>query len=204
MMALVVARSPILNASVLAVVLASWWVFLGAFVFRRRPPMATEARRDRTSIAGIVVQGVSFAIVWMGFRFRGPFRPLVEGSLTLQLGLGALAIALAVVSVWTTLAAVRTLGRQWSLAARLVEGHQLITVGPYRIVRHPIYTAMLGMLLATGLAASLWPLLLVATIVFFAGTRIRVRSEEKLLRETFGAEYEDYVRRVRALIPLVY
>ena len=48
--------------------------------------------------------------------------------------------------------AVRTLGKQWAMRARLVEGHQLITVGPCAYIRNPIYTGMPGMLIATGLA----------------------------------------------------
>jgi len=99
---------------------------------------------------------------------------------------------------------VRTLGKQWALAARLVEGHKLITVGPYAYVRNPIYTGMLGILIATGLAMEHW-IALIAAIVFFAvGTVIRVRSEEKLLRGAFGEEFEEYARRVPAVLPGIY
>jgi protein-S-isoprenylcysteine O-methyltransferase Ste14 len=100
--------------------------------------------------------------------------------------------------------AVKTLGKEWSLTARLVEGHQLATSGPYALVRHPIYSGMLGMLLATGLAISHWLALLAALIIFFVGTTIRVRSEEKLLREAFGEKFESYARRVRAIVPGLY
>jgi protein-S-isoprenylcysteine O-methyltransferase Ste14 len=113
-------------------------------------------------------------------------------------------MGLAVGSVWLISAAVRTLGKQWSLAARVLEGHSLITTGPYSVVRNPIYTGMFGMLLATGLAISHWIGLLLAVIVFAIGTVVRVRSEEKLLREAFGAEFEVYARRVPAVVPLPF
>ena len=100
--------------------------------------------------------------------------------------------------------AARTLGKQWALAARLVEGHELIQDGPYRFVRNPIYTGMFGMLIATGLAVTTWPLLLVATILFALGTYVRVRIEEKLLRQAFGERFEQYARKVPALIPGIY
>jgi protein-S-isoprenylcysteine O-methyltransferase Ste14 len=100
--------------------------------------------------------------------------------------------------------AVKTLGKEWSLTARLVEGHQLATSGPYAFVRHPIYTGMLGMLVSTGLAISHWAALLVALVIFFIGTTIRVRSEEKLLREAFGEQFETYARSVRAIVPGLY
>ena len=100
--------------------------------------------------------------------------------------------------------ALRTLGKEWSLTARLVEGHKLATTGPYAYVRHPIYTGMLGMLLSTGLAVSHWVAIIVALVIFFAGTIIRVRSEERLLREAFGEEFENYAQRVRAIVPGLY
>ena len=59
------------------------------------------------------------------------------------------------------------------------------------------------MLLATGLAVSHWIGLLIAIILFAVGTIIRVRSEERLLRETFGAEFDDYARKVPAVIPFL-
>ena len=102
------------------------------------------------------------------------------------------------------MAAVKTLGKEWSITARLLEGHQLATRGPYRVVRHPIYTGMFGMLLATGLTISYWFTLIFAVALFFIGTIIRVRSEEKLLREQFGVQFDAYAERVPALLPGIY
>ena len=59
------------------------------------------------------------------------------------------------------------------------------------------------MLLATGLAISHWIGLLIAIVVFAVGTAIRVRSEEKLLREAFGEEFEAYARKVPAVMPFL-
>jgi len=116
--------------------------------------------------------------------------------------LAVVTLLLVVGSVWLVTMAVQTLGKQWSLAARLVKEHQLIMAGPYRIVRHPIYTGMLGMMLATGLAISYWRVIAVALIIFLSGTLIRIRIEEKLLREKFGRSYDDYAAKVPALLPL--
>jgi protein-S-isoprenylcysteine O-methyltransferase Ste14 len=57
------------------------------------------------------------------------------------------------------------------------------------------------MLIATGMAVSRWPALVCAAIVFAAGTAIRIRAEENLLRETFGATFDEYARRVPAFLP---
>ena len=125
-------------------------------------------------------------------------------SKEIEIALSLLTMLLAIASVWFCLASIITLGRQWSLEARLVEGHKLVTEGPYSLVRNPIYTGMLGLLLATGLVVSHWIGVMIAIVVFMAGTVIRVRSEEKLLREAFGAEFEAYARDVSALIPFIF
>src|SRR5262249_50775826 len=119
-----------------------------------------------------------------------------------EIALDLLAPILSLVSGLLAGWAVRTLDRQWSYTARLVEDHQLVTRGPYGIVRHPIYTAMLGKLIATNFAFGHWLGLLIAVPVFVIGTLVRIRSEEKLLREAFGSQYEDYASRVPAFIPI--
>ena len=182
-------------------VVLSWLAFVLAFSFHQKLPSPPDKKRDPASIIGIVFQGLSYALVWI-IR-RQWLTPMFGSNRFLEIILAVVTILLAVGSVWFCSAAIRTLGVQWSLAARVVEGHKLVTQGPYSIVRNPIYTGMFGMLLATGLAVSHWIGLLLAIATFAIGTFIRVRSEERLLREMFGKEFDDYARRVRAVIPLL-
>lgn len=187
------------------VVMICWLVFAGVFLLRKKPPSPPDSKRAPSSIIGLALQGVSYAFVW-GVR-REPFTPIIAGSETRRLvaiAASVFAIGVAVFSVWLTTNAVKTLGKEWSLTARLVEGHKLATSGPYAYVRHPIYSGMLGMLMATGLAVSHWAALLAGLVVFFIGTIIRVRSEERLLRGAFGDEFESYARRVPAIVPGIY
>ena len=187
---------------VLVFVVASWFVFGILFFARKKPPAAPESKRERTAILGIVLQGASYGIVWSVHR---PFlSPIVALSKPLEIALAVFTMLVAVGSVWFVSAAIRTLGAQWSLGARLIQGHKLITAGPYRLVRNPIYTGMFGMLLVTGLAVSHWVGLLIAIVVYAAGTLVRVRSEEKLLRGAFGAEFDSYARRVPAVLPFLF
>lgn len=180
-------------------VIVLWMSFAGTFLALKKPPKAPEQKRDRTSLYGIGLQGVGYGFVWSVRRPVGG--PIVPLSRPLELALAAATLILGALSVWITVAAVRTLGKQWSYQARIVEGHRLVTEGPYRIVRNPIYSGMLGMLVATALANSHWIGLLAAVVVFWIGARIRIRSEEKLLREAFGADFNAYARRVPALVP---
>jgi protein-S-isoprenylcysteine O-methyltransferase Ste14 len=180
-----------------------WAAFAMVFLLRRKPPQPPESRRDRVAFVGIILQGCGYWVVWGSLptlRHRGFILP----SLSAQIALSVFTLALAVASVWLVAAAIRTLGKQWAVAARLIEGHRLITNGPYRFVRNPIYAGMLGMLVATGLALDDWTQILIGIVLFAIGLVIRVRSEEKLLRSAFGQEFEDYARRVPAVLPGIY
>ncbi len=186
---------------VFVVVMVCWFAFGGIFLFRRKPPSPPDQKRDPVSIAGLVLQGVSYGIV-LGLR-REAFTPF-SNSPAVSVVAAICAVMAAVGSVLLIMLAVKTLGKEWSVTARLVEGHELVVTGPYAYVRHPIYTGMLGMLLATGMAVSHWLALVAALVVFFIGTMIRVRSEEGLLREAFGEEFDNYRRRVSTIIPGLY
>ncbi|HKM45939.1 MAG TPA: isoprenylcysteine carboxylmethyltransferase family protein [Terriglobales bacterium] len=185
-------------------VIVCWWIFGLTFWLRKRPPRAREAKRDWTSLVGLLLQTAGYFCVWSFPLQRKHFLPVTPELPVVEWGLVVLSVSIAVVSVWLVNAAARRLGKQWALAARLVEGHTLIQDGPYRFVRNPIYAGMFGMLLATGLALTQWTPLLVGIALFIPGTYIRIRSEERLLREAFGSEFEAYAHRVPALIPGIY
>lgn len=181
-----------------------WIFFAGIFLLRKRLPAEPEAMRDRRATFGIALQMLAYFLVWF-HPPRTAFLPPVPALSGISgIVFAVLTISLAAASGWLLESAVRTLGKQWALAARLVEGHKLITAGPYAYVRNPIYTGMLGMLIATGLAMEHWVATIVAVVIFFAGLVIRVRTEEKLLRAAFGQEFEDYARRVPAAVPGIY
>ncbi|MBI3652301.1 MAG: isoprenylcysteine carboxylmethyltransferase family protein [Acidobacteria bacterium] len=192
----------LLPTVVFAVVCACWLVLGGAFFLLKRGDGSADRKRAPASLIGFALQLVGIAVIWL--VHRPPFTPISSTPKVLELWLAIIACALSISSAWMMLAAIRVLGRQWSLTARVIENHELITAGPYRLVRHPIYTALLAMIIASGLAQGYWWDLLLAVAVYLIGTLIRIRSEEKLLRETFGAEYEAFAHRVPALIPKLY
>jgi protein-S-isoprenylcysteine O-methyltransferase Ste14 len=117
---------------------------------------------------------------------------------TLYIGLVGLAIQIsaALLAVWAR----RHLGRNWSGEIAAKVDHQLIRTGPYRLVRHPIYSGMLGMFIGTAVVSGELHGLL--AVVIIAGAYLRkVRLEERHLGEVFGAAYDDYRRHSSALIP---
>lgn len=192
--------TPLALVTLLGVMLC-WLFFAAIFLLRKRPPKAPESTRDRFSSVGVFLQMCGYFLVWFQPP-RRPFLPRVEALSGLSgIVFSAFTVALAAGSVWIIASAVRILGKQWAVPARLVEGHKLITEGTYSHVRNPIYTGMLGMLIATGLATEHWVGLMVGVVLFAIGMGIRVRSEEKLLRAAFGEEFERYAKRVPAVLP---
>ena len=101
-------------------------------------------------------------------------------------------------SVWAR----RYLGRNWSRAVTIKKDHELITGGPYALVRHPIYTGLLMGLFGCALAVGEWRGLVAVGLVFIALFR-KLRREEQWMRVRFGASYEDYSKQVRALVPYI-
>jgi protein-S-isoprenylcysteine O-methyltransferase Ste14 len=186
-------------------VIVCWLAFLAVFLlFQRRWKGASTARRAPASKLGIAFQFTAYGLLWTWPLQRPHFTPIIALPVAAELLLLVFTMVLATASVWLVGSAARTLGRQWSLEASLIENHQLITAGPYRWVRNPIYTGMFGLLIATGLAVTRWQALTAAIVAFAVGTVIRVRSEEKLLREAFGKQFEQYAEQVPALVPRLF
>jgi protein-S-isoprenylcysteine O-methyltransferase Ste14 len=95
------------------------------------------------------------------------------------------------------------LGRFWSNAITRKEGHRIIDTGPYGLVRHPIYTGLIGAMLATGVAVATVTALLGALLIAF-GLWQKARVEEGFLTVELGANaYGPYCRRVPMLVPFL-
>jgi protein-S-isoprenylcysteine O-methyltransferase Ste14 len=174
------------------VVLGCWVAFVVLFVVRRPAMGLGVAKRDPRSIVGIAIAGIGFAVAW-GHPALYPDRQGVGVLLAAPVALGSIVLA-----AW----AIRTLGAQWSLQAQLKTNHELVTTGPYRLVRHPIYTSLLGMLVATALVFSDNRRLAIAVVLYLIGTFIRIHSEESLLRQRFGAAFDTYAHSTPAVFPL--
>jgi protein-S-isoprenylcysteine O-methyltransferase Ste14 len=182
--------------AVALVELALCWVAWSLALVKPRILSAGQKKvvRAPASHWGIGLEAVAFALIWMYVRPVGFEKsPL---SLIASMILGPPSVAL----VW---AATRHLGKQWRYEAALSEDHELIRTGPYRWVRHPIYSSMLIMLLATGAAWTWWPMFIAAVVIFLAGNEIRVRAEDRLLAERFGPTFAAYRSRVPAYIPFI-
>ena len=189
-----------MNVSTLQIVA---WVELGlcwiawslAFVKpRQRAAGAVKKERAAVSRWGIALVMLGYACIWAFVRPVGFEKS--TASLIASMVLGPPSVLL----VWV---AARHLDKQWRFEAALSEDHKLITTGPYRWIRNPIYASMLGMLLETGFAKTWWPMFVAGVIFFVIGTEIRVRAEEKLLAARFGEEFASYKAGTAAYFPFI-
>lgn len=187
-----------IGLTALMLLVLSWIIFAVIFARRKKQPKAPEAKRDRSANWGLVLQSCAFALIWIARRrYWWPFSDWMVGEVILA----AVAVLLTYVSSWLCYRAMETLGKQWTYGARVIEGHELITQGPYAMVRNPIYLGLFGLMFGSGLVVSTWWALLVASVLYLIGNQIRIQAEEKLLRETFGTKFDDYARAVPAFWP---
>ena len=157
----------------------------------------TESLLTGASYRVLLVVGI-FLLAFPGYRLS-PANLIVwpQSVVTVAIGLGLVIIGLSI-AIWAR----RHLGKYWSGRITLKVDHRLIQSGPYAFVRHPIYSgillALLGTVISVGTVRSC-----IAIAFMFASFVVKLKIEERWLRAHLGAEYEEYRRRVKALIPSV-
>jgi protein-S-isoprenylcysteine O-methyltransferase Ste14 len=97
--------------------------------------------------------------------------------------------------------AIYVLGKHFTIRVQVRKEANLITYGPYRIVRHPSYTGTLLTMVGIAIAAGTWFGALFALVLKLIAYRYRINVEEEALRQAFGSEWDDYKKRTWRLIP---
>ena len=125
------------------------------------------------------------------FSFQSLFSFVVPGSVLTVLGLFG--------AVWARI----YLGRNWSGYVTYKEDQTLVTTGPYKYVRHPIYTSMILMFIGTILY---YGALFISIFFVILGISfiLRTRKEEEIMVKLFGGKYTEYMKRTKRLIPFIY
>jgi protein-S-isoprenylcysteine O-methyltransferase Ste14 len=177
-----------------------WLAFLVVWAvgaFRTHQTKREEALGSRAFHIGLLAAGSAF--LWPGVSLGFASVPLLARGAALH----ALAVALVAGGVGLAIWARAQLGRNWSGTVTLKQGHALVLRGPYRFVRHPIYTGITTAILGTGLWLDEVRGLL-AVACFLAAFAWKIRLEERWLVEEFGESYREYQRATKALIPFVF
>ena len=181
------------------IIFLCWAIF--AFVWL---VAAFRAKRtiEKQSLLSALMHRIPVVLGWwfLAYPRLAPFmnRILIPRTALSQIG----GVAICVSGLSFTLWARRTLAGNWSSDVTFKRDHELIRTGPYRIVRHPIYTGLLVMCLGTaieiGALRGAFSLLLVGI-----GFWIKLTQEERLLLRHFPDVYSSYQRDVKALVPFV-
>jgi protein-S-isoprenylcysteine O-methyltransferase Ste14 len=174
------------------------WIAFGAvwltWALRTKPVKSREGAASRLShvaftVAGAYAMSDSIEPRWL-------HRPIFPASPWLQI----LAILITAIGIGFAIWARVYLGGNWSSFVTVKVEHQLVRTGPYRWVRHPIYSGLILGLFGTALAQRRLGGL-VSVALFYTGFKIKSRIEERAMTSTFGAEYNDYSRTTGAIVP---
>ncbi len=162
---------------------------------RRVRPKTREHQRvgDR---APVVANLAAFALFFPALLI---FSGSSEGSTALWLA--ASGSLLAVGGAVLVLRSRAELGPAWSFVPMADQGTGLITTGPYRLVRHPIYLGLALLAMGEALAFSSWPAFLIVLCGIVPTFAWRARAEETLLSRTFGESYALYRKQTKMIIP---
>lgn len=181
---------------------ALWFVWIFYWIASASNTKRT-ARRE--SLASRLSHGVPLLIAillfsWPNRRGHGLlFAPIWPPSPPAY-GLGLLMLLAGfAITVWARL----TLGRNWSGSVTIKDSHELVQSGPYRWVRHPIYSGLVLAFFGSALGLDEWRGALAAVLVFVA-FRIKLGIEERWMTGHFGPNYEAYRKRTKMLIPLLW
>jgi protein-S-isoprenylcysteine O-methyltransferase Ste14 len=174
----------------------SWAIY---WSLAARGARATERREPMGSRLLHVVPLLLAAYLLWADHVPGPFldAPLYAGA-PWQFWAAALVAAAGLgFTVWARL----HLGRNWSGTVTIKQDHELIQTGPYALARHPIYTGLLVAFVGTACARGEWRGVL-AVVIAWAALWRKLGVEERWMVEQFGERYEEYRRRVPALLPI--
>ena len=178
------------------------WTLLGALwlgtAFFRKPTVQRQSRGSRLLQAAIAFTG--FWLLFDGGHRPAPGNPLIvpHEPAYQALGLVLLFAGLAFAG-WARY----ILGDNWSGSVTLKQDHTLVQDGPYRLVRHPIYTGfLLGMLGTAIVYGRLY--CFVGVAVAAIGFKLKSLTEEAFMRNQFGPRYDQYRDEVKGLVPYVW
>jgi protein-S-isoprenylcysteine O-methyltransferase Ste14 len=179
------------------IVIGCWIIFLAYWFISafRQKPLA-----EGQSWAATLAHRIPVGLGWFLLAYPGlppPLNRVLVPHTSWALTSGA---AICGFGLFVTIWARWTLAGNWSSDVTFKQGHELIRTGPYRIVRHPIYTGLLVMALGTAMGPlRCW----LGIVVVGVGFWIKLRQEERLMLRHFPNEYPAYQKQVKALIPFV-
>lgn len=174
------------------------WIVFSIYweIAARSATAATHSESSGSRAVHVSLTNAALLLTIVPFRGLGRFVP--PSFLVMSTGVAAEAIGL-FLAIWAR----RHLGRHWSGEITIKREHQLIRSGPYRLVRHPIYTGILTMYVGTAVVTGGWLGVIGVALAAVAYWR-KIRLEETNLQVAFGEAYRAYQAQTWALLPWIF
>jgi protein-S-isoprenylcysteine O-methyltransferase Ste14 len=153
-------------------------------------------RKRSGTAAAIGLRLALLAGVYLGIRYGDSVRLFGDFTEGVAMAGAILCIVGLAFAIWARV----TLGRSWGMPMTLHDDPELVTSGPYRYVRHPIYTGLSAMLIGTSLV---YPLAAVPCLITVAYSAFAARREERDMEQRFPDTYPEYKRRSKFLVPFL-
>lgn len=181
------------------IIIACWMIFI---IYWVASAFGTKAITEKQPVWSALAHRIPVGLAYWMLAFPRWSPPLNRMVVPHAGWLRLAGAAVCVYGLSFTIWARRTLAGNWSSDVTFKQGHELVKTGPYRIVRHPIYTGLLIMSLGAALEIGqlhCWLSIPIAALGFW----IKLSQEEKLLQRHFPEEYPQYRKQVKALVPLL-
>lgn len=194
--------------SIAAVGQAIWVLGIIAWYFIRRPyerrakrVHVISNRRSHSEAIGLSAALFGLGIVPGFYVATGIPEAADYPASAWAVAIGTIIFAAA---MWVFRRTHKELGRNWSITLEIRDRHELISGGPYGLVRHPMYTSFLLMGVGQAFLLANWIIGLAGLVGFAILFFLRVDEEERMMLETFGPQYRDYMEKTKRIIPYLY
>ena len=174
-------------------VVIAFWIVTAFSVKRTRaqqPLLLRLLYLVLTVVAVLLVHGSARIVNWNRVALPHTLAIGILGDFFVLVGL--------LIAIWARV----TLGGNWSAKVSLKKNHELIQRGPYRVVRHPIYSGLLLMTFGTAILVGKVGAFIIL-VMCFGGFWVKLRQEEALLTQHLPG-YSEYMRRTKALVPFIF
>ena len=177
-----------------------WSIWVVVWMLWALRTKKTQQREGAASqILRLALLGSSVYLIFFAGNLRGwlharvlPYHPWMGWA---GVAITALGFAL---TIWSRF----LLGSNWSSTVTIKVAHELIRTGPYRWVRHPIYSGKILAMVGTAIALDRWRGVAAVVLIWIAFA-IKRRKEEQFMRQTFGEQYTEYSKGTGAIFPLL-
>lgn len=171
-----------------------------------RAPLNRQRRQEKMSERRVSGQEIAILVLLL---FGGFIMPIIYAvtnwldfaNYTLPAWAGWLGVVLLAGALFIFWRAHADLGLNWSPSLEIREKHELITRGIYGLIRHPMYASQWLLAIAQPLLLQNWIAGFMNLLVFIPFYFLRVKAEEKMMLDSFGNEYQEYMNRTGSVLP---